>query len=74
MADTSHLVALHQNLSREKARLAAATAESERQLRTIWVAQLEREIDAERKFLGMPPEEPEPAPMSDDELVAELLK
>jgi hypothetical protein len=70
MTDTSHLVALHQNLSAEKARLAAATAEGDIALRTVWVAQLEREIAAERAFLGLTADEP--VDMSDDELLAEL--
>jgi hypothetical protein len=51
-------------------RLAAATSEKERQLRTVWVQQIEREIAGERKFLGLPPM-PE-IELSDDELLAEL--
>ncbi len=69
--DTSHLVALCEGLQRERARLASATP-SERALRSVWVAQREREIAAEMRFLGMPDDASEPA-LTDAELLAELL-
>lgn len=68
--DTTHLTALHEGLCREKARLAAAKTESERQLRTVWVTQLEREIAGEMKFLGIA--ETVDCDLSDDDLLKEL--
>jgi hypothetical protein len=69
MIDRSHLDALRQGLAREKGRLAEAQSEGERALRGVWVAQAEREIAAELAFLGIDDD----APMTDDELLAELL-
>lgn len=66
--DTSHLIALISRLGNERARLDAAKTAKEVALRTVWVAQLEREVAAEERFLGMLPVEP----ISDDELMAEL--
>jgi hypothetical protein len=70
MKDTSHLVALVTRLAEEKRRLAAATTANERELRTVWVMQCEREIANERAFLGMPAEQE--ITISDDDLLAEL--
>jgi hypothetical protein len=67
--DTKHLAALYDGLSREKSRLASATSEKERELRRAWIAQREREIAAELKFLGMDAPLPE---ISDDDLMREL--
>ena len=68
--DTSHLTALHVRLSHERGYLASAKSESERALRRVWIAQIEKEIQGELAFLGMAKDEaPE---MSDDELLAEL--
>lgn len=69
--DTTHLVALHEGLAREKERLAAAKATAERELRTVWVAQREREIAKEMEFLGIPATVE--CTLSDDELLNELL-
>ena len=69
MTDTTHLVALVTGLHKERARLALATGQ-ERDLRTVWVAQLEKEIAAEEAFLGMAPADEEP--MTDEELYAAL--
>lgn len=69
MVDTSHLVALNEGLSHARGRLAAAKSERERALRTVWVAQYQREIDAEMRFLGMDVTVPD---ISDDDLLAEL--
>lgn len=66
----THLDALQLNLSNERNRLAAATCPKERELRAVWVAQLEKEIAGEKAFLGMT--DTPPAPMSDDDLFAEL--
>lgn len=65
----THLDALRLGLSHERARLAAAKTGAERALRSVWVAQLEREIAAEERFLGVVPA----ADISDDELMAELM-
>lgn len=67
--DTTHLVALQKGLSAEKERLHTAKGK-EAELRSVWVAQLEKEIADEFKFLGIEPSVPE---MSDDELMKELL-
>lgn len=69
MTDFSHLNALQANLSREEKRLALAVSEGERALRTVWVAQLQREVAAEYEFLGITPCDDD---MSDDELLAAL--
>lgn len=65
--DTTHLVALETRLSHEKARFAADGSE----IRKVWIAQIEKEIANERKFLGMSTDEVLPE-MTDDELMAEL--
>ena len=57
----NHLDALNLRLSNERIRLAAATSEGERELRKVWIAQLEKEVAGEIEFLG-----------SDDDLLAEL--
>lgn len=69
--DTSHLVALEEGLSRERARLRSAKTDAERTARAVKVAQAEREVAGERKFLGLPNEEL--LDLSDDELAAELF-
>lgn len=69
--DTTHLVALSEGLAREKQRLVEAKRAGERELRTVWVVQFEREISAEMKFLGMT--ETTEITLSDDELLNELL-
>lgn len=70
MTDLSHLDALQVRLSHERARLAAATRPREIELRTVWVAGIEREITHEMDFLsgGKAPA----VDMSDDELLAAL--
>lgn len=68
--NTSHLNALKLNLSNEKSRL-ASSSQAERELRAVYVSQLEKEIAGELAFLGLPAELS--APISDDELLAELL-
>ena len=72
-ADTSHLVALHERLLRERARLATAGSEEERAVWQVWVAQAERELEGELKFLGMDGGT-EVAEISDDDVLAELGK
>jgi hypothetical protein len=73
MTDLSHLDALQICLSHERVRLAQATRANRQQdiaLRTVWVAQYEREIAAEYAFLGIDPNVD--CDLSDDELFAEL--
>jgi hypothetical protein len=68
--DLTHLDALRLRLSHERGYLAAARTDKERTRRLAWIAQVEREIAGEMKFLGI-----EYAPacdMTDDELLAAL--
>jgi hypothetical protein len=69
--DTTHLKALNLRLSHARSRLNAARTDAERQLRTVWVDQLEREVAGERQFLGLP-QETLVDDLSDDDLLAEL--
>lgn len=71
MTDTSHLAALINRLGNERKYLAAAKSENEKALRKVWIGQIEKEIAAEEKFLGMAPAADFTG--SDDELLAELL-
>lgn len=68
--DYSHLHALELGLSHERERHARATAPAERAIRQVWIDQREREIAAERAFLGLTDDGP--AGMSDDDLLKEL--
>ena len=61
----SHLLALTNNLNNEKARLANAKSQNEINLRTVWVSQLQKEVDAELGFVNND--------LTDDELLAELF-
>ncbi len=70
MRDETHLSALLFGLSNERVRLAAAKSDGERALRSVWVAQLEKEVSFEESFLAARAEMP---PMTDDELMAELM-
>ena len=70
MTNTSHLVAITERLSREKARLEAATTSQERAFRAVQVSQAEKELAAEFAFLGMDATLPE---ISADDLMAELM-
>jgi hypothetical protein len=70
MTDLTHLDALQLGLSNERARLAQATRPQEIALRTVWVAQYEREIADEYAFLGITPACD--VNLSVDELFAEL--
>ena len=70
MTDTTHLNALERRLSHEREYLRDAKSDGEKALRRIWIAQIMREIDQERDFVGglisdLPA-------MTDDELLAEL--
>jgi hypothetical protein len=49
---TDHLTALQVRLSHEHNRLARATKPAEIELRTVWVAQIEKEIAGELARIG----------------------
>ena len=66
---SDHLSALQLRLSNERARLAAATRPGEIDLRRVWVAQIEKEIEQERAYV-MP--EARNIELSDDELLEQL--
>ena len=68
--DTSHLDALQLRLSHERSYLAAAKSAGERELRSVWIAQIEREIACELEHLGIASVEADN--MSDEELLREL--
>lgn len=70
MIDTSHLDALQLRLSHEHSYLAAAKSAGERELRSVWIAQIEREIVCELGYFGIVLVEV--GVMSDDELLREL--
>jgi len=72
MRNTSHLVALHESLNREQHRLTVARNQKEREFRQHCIMMKQREIDAEYKFLGMPPKD-EIEKISADDLLAELM-
>jgi hypothetical protein len=71
MTKTSHLAALTTRLANERGYLAKAKSANEIALRTVWIAQIEKEIAAEEKFLGMGAVEEFTG--SDDDLLAELM-
>ena len=66
--DTSHLSALEAHLSRERVRLQESRNDRERELRSVWVSQLEKEIEGEKKFLGIEDSKLE-LDLSDEELL-----
>ena len=72
MPDTSHLDALGLRLSHERDYLAKARTGAERELRTVWINQIKKEIAREKDFLGIKADDA--ADMSDNELLAELGK
>jgi hypothetical protein len=72
--DTTHLAALHHRLGREHSRMIHAKTDKERQLREVYVCQIEKEIDGELKFLGLESKvDAEIQAMDDDQLLKELL-
>lgn len=66
----THLNYLELQLSNERSRLAGSKSDGERELRQVWVSQLEREIAKEIEFIGGNPRDL--TDMGDDELLAEL--
>ena len=71
MTDLTHINALRLRLSHEAAYLANAKTQRERDLRTVWMAQIQREIEAELVFLGLADDDSFDG--SDDDLLAELM-
>jgi hypothetical protein len=72
MKDFSHLAALFDRLSRERVRLSTAKTDNERDLRSIWVKQIEKEIEDEQRFLGLDSSTVDNV-ISDDDLLKELM-
>jgi hypothetical protein len=72
MTDFSHLDALQVRLSHERDYLAKAKTQKEIELRTVWIAQIQKEIANEYKFLGIDPATE--IEMTDDELLAALTE
>ena len=72
MKDTTHLVALQGRLSNERKRLKESKSPKEREIRSVWVAQAEREVDAELVFLNLANGRTDVDDMDDDELAREL--
>lgn len=70
--DISHLEALQTRLSNERGHLANEKTEAGKELRKVWIAQIEKEISDEYKFLGIDPVSADIEQLSDDELFAEL--
>lgn len=71
MRDLTHLDAIRARLERERERLSNAATDGERAMRAVWVRGAEKELAYELQFLDLS------APnntMSDDELLAELMK
>ena len=71
MTDFTHLDALSLRLSHEREYLAAAKTDGERDLRKVWISQIEKEISAEYKHLGLHPAYK--VEMTNEELLAELM-
>lgn len=69
---TSHLDALQVRLSNERNYLANAKTEGERELRKVWIAQIEKEIAREIDFETVC-FTADLLQMSDDDLLAELI-
>lgn len=65
MTDYAHMESLQIRLTNERERLANAKSDAERNIRSVWVAQIEKEIAFELGHI---------ANMTDDELLAELTK
>lgn len=74
MKDLSHLDAIQKRIANETARLMIASNERERAFRERQIKMAERELASEYKFLGIEPLTGAEMAMSDDELLAELLK
>ena len=62
-----HLNSLQLLLSKERSRHSIAKTDAERNLRKVWVSQLEKEVALECKFLGI--EQQKEINLSDDDLL-----
>lgn len=74
MYNLDHYFSLCHRLDNEKERLENAKTDKEKELRSVWVKQLEKEIEKEKEFLlskGLTVES-EVDSMTDDELLKEL--
>lgn len=71
MTDLTHLNALEFRLHNETMRLRSATCPKEIALRTVYVAQCEKEVAGELEFLGISASTAD-NDMSIDEILAEL--
>lgn len=72
-AQMDHLNALQVRLAHERGYLAAAKNDRARAFRTQQIAQVEKEISGEYKFLGIAQPSLDEILLSDDELLAELM-
>lgn len=70
--NTSHLQACITRLANERTRLAAATEQNEIELRSAWVRQMEKEVNGEERFLGLPETDYSEPEMSIEDILAEL--
>ena len=68
----THLDALRIRLSHERVRLSEAKSDKEKELRAVWVAQIEKEIAGEMKFLGISEVSDDVKKMTDEEILSEL--
>jgi hypothetical protein len=71
MNNTSHLDALNVRLSHERSYLLEAKTNQEKELRKVWISQIEKEIEKEKEFLNM--KTFAPSAVSDDDLLNELF-
>lgn len=71
MGNESHLLALDLRLSNERIRLASSKTARESAYRKISVAQIEKEIAGEKKFLNIPESI---NAIIDDDLLLEILQ
>lgn len=71
MTNDTHLSALRVRLSHERDYLARAKTQAEVDLRTVWIAQIEKEIASELAFLGLS-ESTDADAMTDDKLLKAL--
>jgi hypothetical protein len=61
-----HLSALELRLSNERIRFNSSKSKKEKEMRAVWIKQIEKEIEGEKKFSGSAEQ------MSEEELFAEL--
>lgn len=73
MIDTSHLDALNLRLSHERSYLENAKTEHEKEIRKVWIMQIEKEILNEKKFLGIADNDTIVTTVNDDDLLSELF-